>query len=64
MLNTGSSTLDQSNNNMLTDELRGRKKSPAEGTKEFKSRSVDFFPPEVRPVYTVDIQNKCRETLS
>lgn len=56
-LNTGSSAVDMSNSNLLKDELR-RRKASAEGTKDFQCRPVDFFPPELRPVYIVDVQNK------
>lgn len=57
MLNRGSSTLDLSNSNRLLDVLT-RRKPPAEGIKDFKSRSVDFFPPELQPVYIVNVQNE------
>lgn len=57
MLNRGSSTLDLSNGNRLLDVLT-RRKPPAEGIKDFKSKSVDFFPPELWPVYTVNVQNE------
>lgn len=64
MPNRGSSTLDLSNSNRLLDVLT-RRKPPAEGIKDFKSRSVDFFPPELQPVYIEREElYQFRETLS
>lgn len=56
MLNRESSTPDLNNSNRLLDVLR--RKPPAEGTKDYKSRSVDSFPPELRPVCIVNVQNR------
>ena len=49
MPNRGTSTLDLSNSNRLLDVLT-RRKPPAEGIKD--------FPPELQPVYIVNVQNE------